>query len=161
IALSRADLQRLRNDFDFDDLDRDARLSYRLFELKLEQTIEGDRWRHHDYPVNQMFGWQSDLPAFMITAHAVDNVDEAEAYISRLASFDRFLGQITEGIELRAEKGVLPPKFVFPIVIKNAGAIITGAPFDDGPDSALLADFRHKLSALDLVDDERSRLLDA
>src|SRR5690606_35970513 len=40
IALARSDLERLRNDFDFDDLDRDARLSYRLFELKLEQAIE-------------------------------------------------------------------------------------------------------------------------
>lgn len=161
IALVKADLERLRS-FDYDKLDDDAKLSYRVFEILSEREIEGDRWRHHDYPVNQMFGWQSDLPAFMITAHNVQNVSDAEAYVSRLNQFDRFMGQLSEALRTRADKGVLPPRFVFPIVIENSRNMITGAPFDENAeDSALMADFRGKVEALEISGEEQKRLVDA
>lgn len=161
IALVKADLKRLRS-FDYDKLDDDAKLSYRIFETLSEREIEGDRWRHHDYPVNQMFGWQSELPAFFITAHQVDDVSDAEAYVSRLNQVDRFMGQLIDGVKLRASKGVLPPRFVFPTVIENSRHVITGAPFDEsGEDSALMADFRGKVEALDISAEEKKRLIDA
>ena len=48
--------------FDFDALSEEARLSYRLFELQLERSIEGFEFRFHNYPINQFFGWHMPLP---------------------------------------------------------------------------------------------------
>ncbi|WP_274943143.1 DUF885 domain-containing protein [Govanella unica] len=159
IVIAKADLERLK-DFDPAKLDEQARISYAVYEQDQKDKIEGDRWRHHDYPYNQMFGWQSDLPAFMITAHTIDNKADAEGYVARLKAFVPFLGQIDDGMKLRADKGVLPPKFVFPIVIENAGMIIKGAPFDaSGKDSTLLADFKGKLAKLDLPQADKDKLV--
>lgn len=159
IAIARADLERLRT-FDVAKLDEQARISHAVYEQMMKDRIEGDRWRHHDYPYNQMFGWQSDLPAFFVTAHVVDSKADAEAYIARLRATKAFLGQIDDGVKLRAEKGVIPPKFVFPIVLRNARVVITGAPFDNsGKDSTLLADFKGKVAKLDLPQADRDRLV--
>jgi uncharacterized protein (DUF885 family) len=48
---------------------------------------------------------------------------------------------------------------VFPYVISDARNVIKGAPFDRGPDSALLADFKTKLDALKLPADQTAKLL--
>ena len=44
-------------------------------------------------------------------------------------------------------------------MIQTAQNIVTGAPFDDGADSPLMADFRSKVTALDLPQAEQDRLL--
>ncbi len=160
LFLTKQDLERLRRDFKYDTLNAEGQLSYRIFEAMSENTIEGDRWRHYDYPVNQMFGWQSDLPAFLITMHQVGSAAEAEAYVKRLLDVKRFFGQLVDGLNVRANKGIIPPKFVFPIVIDNSTAIITGAPFDkSGTDSALFADFKGKVNALDIPDADKTKLI--
>ena len=42
----------------------------------------------------------------------------------------------------------MPPKWVFPYVIEQSRNVITGAPFDHGPDSDLFADFKAKVGKL-------------
>ena len=64
-------------------LSKEALLSYKLFKQSVENNIEDYKYRLHNYPVNQMFGAQSGKPAFMINMHRIDDVKDAEAYISR------------------------------------------------------------------------------
>ena len=47
-------------------LSRQTRLSYELMERALNQDIARYEWRLYDYPVNQMFGWHSSVPAILI-----------------------------------------------------------------------------------------------
>ncbi len=76
--------------------------------------------------------------------------------------------QIREGVKFRQARGILPPKFVYPIVIAACRDLIRGEPFDQsGKKSALLEDFEGKISALkdapavkqQLVADARAALL--
>ncbi len=50
--------------FDFESLEESEKLSYRIFKYDLEKEIEGFKWRYHYYPLNQMFGYQSEVPSF-------------------------------------------------------------------------------------------------
>jgi uncharacterized protein (DUF885 family) len=68
--------------------------------------------------------------------------------------------QLSARAEAQAANGILPPKFVFPLVIESCREIISGEPFDDkGAKSALLEDFETKVGALKDVDDATKRQL--
>ena len=41
------------------------RLSYEILEYFIGTQVRGERWRYHDFPVNQLFGIQSQLPNLM------------------------------------------------------------------------------------------------
>jgi len=160
IALVKADLEKMRRDFDVVALDEEARLSYRIFEYTSERTLEGDRWRHHGYPVNQMFGWQSRIPSFLINMHQVTSVADAEAYIERLGGVEALMAQVIDQLDRSADAGVIAPAFVFPLVIEDSRNVITGAPFDDGKDSPLYADIKGKIEGLDIDATEKAELVE-
>jgi len=144
-------LATLKGEFDYDALDEQAQLSYRLFEYEIERAIDRFPWRHYSYPVNQMFGAHSEVPSFLMTVHSVSDVSDAEAYLSRLGTVHEYLGQVVDNLRLRAERGIIAPKFVYPMVIRDCENILKGAPFDSsGEDSTLLADFRGKVAGLEL-----------
>jgi hypothetical protein len=60
---------------------------------------------------------------------------------------------------LQAQKGFLPPAWVYPYALGDARNVIKGEPFERGPDSTLLADFKAKLAALKLAPEESARLV--
>jgi len=152
-----AELPRL---VDFDALDAQTRISYRMFVRESELAIEGWRWRHHDYPFNQMSGLCSEAPAFLINAHRVDTVADARAYITRLRGLAPLLDELIAGARRRQAEGILPPKFVFALVADSVREVIAGQPFDNSArKSALLEDFEGKVAALkDLDAATRSQL---
>ena len=161
LAIAVQNLARLKRDFDFAALDPQTQLSWKLFESDVQQNAEGFRFRFHNYPVNQMFGWHAQTPTFLINIHRIDSVSDAEAYIARLNGVAKQADQVIANLELRGEKGIVPPKFVFPLVLDACRNVIKGKPFDTtGTDSTLLADFTKKVTALKDVDQPtRDRLL--
>ena len=161
IALVRADLDRMRGNFNVTTLDEETRLGYRIFEYISERTLEGDRWRQHGYPVNQMFGWQSRIPSFLINMHQVTSVADAEAYIERLEGVEALMTQVIDQLDRSVEAGVIAPAFVFPLVIEDSRNVIAGAPFTDGEDSPLYADIKKKIEGLDIADDKKTDLVEA
>jgi hypothetical protein len=56
LKLAIAAYEELKRTIDFDKLDAAAKVNYRLWTRNTENQISGWQWRHHDYPVNQMFG---------------------------------------------------------------------------------------------------------
>jgi len=139
-------------------LDDEHRLSFRLFEDRVERETRSYQFRDDGYVFDQMNGAQSSLVAFLINIHKVTSASDAEAYVQRLHGLGAALRQRLAIAERRAAKGLAPPKWVFPYVISDARNVIKGAPFDRGPDSALLADFTAKLAALKLPAGDAARL---
>ncbi|HEY0625451.1 MAG TPA: DUF885 domain-containing protein [Allosphingosinicella sp.] len=158
-ALSEAQLARLKAEFDYERLSPAGRLSYRLFENNVETGRRQFAWRFHNYPIAANGSPAGQLPVFLINQHRVDSVADAEAYIARLVEVERVMGEISEGLRDQAEKGIVPPKFVFGPVRDDARKVITGAPFDTGPDSTLLADIKKKVAALDAPADVKAKLV--
>ncbi|WP_217874949.1 DUF885 domain-containing protein [Pseudoalteromonas shioyasakiensis] len=155
---TKADLVAL-NAINRDQLDDATKVSYDLKKQDLENEIADFKWRHYNYPVNQMFGVHSMIPAFLINQHQIADVSDAKAYISRLNGVTTVIDQLIKDLEVRADKGIIAPKFVFPHVIDSSNNILRGAPFNDGEDSTLLADFKRKVNALEIADSEKSALI--
>jgi uncharacterized protein (DUF885 family) len=100
------------------------------------------------YPFNQMFGMQSQAPTFMINFHKVDDEQDYVAYVTRLRGFGAAFDQLLERTRAASAKGIRPPKFAYEGVIDQSRKVVSGAPFDDGKDSALWADAQAKADAL-------------
>jgi uncharacterized protein (DUF885 family) len=161
LAQELSNLATLKRDFDYDALDPQTQLSYKLFENDVQRDAEGFRFRFDTYPVNQMYGAHSETPTFLINIHKIDNVKDAEAYIARINGVPKLFDQLLVNLQTRADRGVIPPKFVFPLVIDASRKVIQGQPFDAaGANSPLLDDFSKKVGALKDVDPAtRDRLL--
>ncbi|MCH2058259.1 MAG: DUF885 domain-containing protein [Thalassotalea sp.] len=158
LEITKDNLKRIQA-LDFDKLDAQTKVSYALLEQSLEQEIADFKWRHHNYPVNQMFGLHSQVPAFLINQHSVANEKEANDYISRVNGTNTLINQLIDGLKVRKEKGIIAPKFVFAHVLRDSNNIITGAPFTEGEDSPILADFRKKVNKLELDDAKKAALI--
>lgn len=158
LARSQKHLRQL-NAIDQTRLDSQANLSYTLLKQKLEQEINDYQWRYHSYPVNQMYGGHSMVASFLINQHQITDISDAKAYISRLNGVPKYLQQLEDSLAVRAQKGIIAPKFVFPHVLSDSKNIITGQPFDSSEDSALWADFQRKLASLDIDENDKQRLL--
>ena len=138
--------------------DKGTRLSTDIMDYFLDDILRGEHFRHHDYPLNQMFGIQSELPNFMMTMHPVVSKGEARNYIKRLALFGLKFDQVLEGLVIREKKGILPPRFVIRRVVDEMTAFIA-CPADKNP---LYTVFKDKLDKLSGVSDRtRENLLAA
>ena len=169
-ALTAQRLADLKRTINFKALDDQAQLSYRLYVSRAEHEIEGWRWRHHAYTFTQMEGMHTDAPAFLINMHPIDSVADARAYIARLRGMPHMFEQLEESAKTSQALGILPPKFVFPLMIEASRQIVTGEPFGGEGKSALWNDFQTKVEALKKVDaatkakllkDGRAALLDS
>ncbi len=160
-AVWQKQLATLKRDFKPELLDPQAQLSYKLFERETEREAEEFKYRFDIYPVSQMRGVHAQIPTFLINIHKIDDVKDAEAYITRLRGFPKLFDQLLVNLKVREGKGVVAPRFVFPLVLDACHKIIQRKPFDSGPnDSPLLEDFTNKVTALSKADgDTRERLV--
>lgn len=160
LALQQDQLARVLA-IDASKLDEQTTISWMLAKQNLQESIDDFQWRHYNYPVNQMFGMHSRVASLLINQHGIDEVADAEAYIARLNALPSLFDQLADGLKLRAEKGIIAPQFVYPYVISDSRNIISGAPFDNGAASTLLADFVGKMDTLDISESEYGSLLAA
>ncbi|MEO0883816.1 MAG: DUF885 domain-containing protein [Pseudomonadota bacterium] len=151
IEIQRANVEKMQANFDFDLLDEQSKLSWRLAEYELEQAERDFAFRDHAYVFNQMRGMHSWIPAFLINQHRIDTKQDAEAYIARLNGVPVFLGTHMQRAEDLAKDGVMPPKFVYEYTIEASSNLTKGYPFGgaeyDDP-SPLMEDFRNKIDSL-------------
>ncbi|MDO3388638.1 DUF885 domain-containing protein [Gilvimarinus sp. SDUM040013] len=165
--LYQAQLQQVES-LEMDTLSAANKLNRQLLINQLSDSIAGYRWREHSYPVNQMFGWHSSIPAFLINAHNVNTEADIQAYISRLQGVSELIAQVIENLEVRAQKGILAPQFVYSQVLQDCRNLISGVPFSTSGvdpslasiDSPLWSDFTSKLNKLELTDSKQQKYLD-
>jgi uncharacterized protein (DUF885 family) len=135
-----------------------ALLSTDILDWFLDDLARSEKFRFHDYPLNQMVGVQSELPNFMLTLHPVVSKLEARNYVKRLDHFGVKFHQVLEGLRIREEKGVTPPRFVIRRVLDEMLAFV-GQPANTNP---LYTVFKDKLSKLTRIGEgDRETLLAA
>ena len=146
LAKAKARNKYLKENVDENSLDKETRLSYRLYKQDLDNQIEDYDYRFYDYPVNQMRGYNTDIPAFLINMHRIDSIQDARAYIERLHGVPKVFEDAIEGMKIREQNGILPPKFVFEKSLESSRNVIKGKPFENSIESsALLEDFKMKV----------------
>jgi uncharacterized protein (DUF885 family) len=149
----------MQDQFDYEALTDEAKLSYEFFLLQAENGARQHAVRESRYAFSPMGDAVSGLMTFMINNHRVATSDHAEAYVRRLEGMDEQIDTLTQRALRRAENGVSLPLFAYPRLESSGRAMITGFPFDDGGPNALYADFESKLTALELSDDASQALL--
>lgn len=162
IAKTEADAARLRQRladlkaYDGRSQTPSQKLSTRVLAWFLESRVEGEPFRFHDYPVEQLWGVQNQTPDFLINAHAITDRRGAEDYLSRLGEVGRKFDQVIEGLEKRQQIGVIPPRFVIERVLAGMRDF-AGKPAAENP---LYTHFASRLAALDeLAPADRATLL--
>lgn len=147
------------NAIDASKLDPQTKVSLDLAKQQLNNEIADFKWRMHNYPLNQMFGIHSQVPSMLINQHRISDTKDAEDYIARLIAIAPLFDQVIEGLNARAEQGIIAPKFVYPYVIEDSQNLIKGAPFSEGESSTLLTDFTTKVSGLEIEEREKEALI--
>jgi len=120
------------------------RLSTRVLTWYIESQLEGERFRFHDYPVNQLVGVQNQTPDFLINLHRIGALRGADDYLARLSQVGRKFDQVLEGLALREQKGVVPPRFVIERVLTEMRGF-AGKPTMENP---LYVHFAGKIETL-------------
>ena len=112
------------NSYEDDSLSASDLLSKEIAMYLLDFAKESEKFRYHNYPVNQLFGIQNGYPSFMEAQHQINSTDDVENYLLRLALVEKKFTQELEGIKLREEKGIIPPVFVIERVLEEMNTFV-------------------------------------
>src|SRR5437773_10375126 len=137
-------------------LDRQSpsqKLSTRVLDWFLQIQAEGEKWQWHDYPINQLFGVQNQFPSFMANTHRLLNRKDCDYYVMRLDALPKKFDQLLDGLKIREQKQILPPRFVVEEVLKEMMDFI-GKPTSQ---NILATSFKTRAAKIDkLTEQERA-----
>ncbi len=161
LAWRRQSVAEMKRRFDPATLGEDARTSYDMWVLELGRAEEAEKWRGHEYVFGRG-GLHTRLPNFMINTHRVDTLADMDAYVARVRLIGPALDVDLGAAQRASAAGVRMPRFAYDQSLKEVQRVTTGAPFDSAADSALFADAKAKIAALqksDAIDDARAAAL--
>jgi len=125
-----------------------------LYLLNFADTSE--QFRYHNYPVNQLFGIQNGYPSFMESQNQVNSVNDAKNYLSRLQKVQVKFAQNLEGLKIREQKGIIPPKFVIERVLTEMNNFVA-MPIKE---NILYTSLKEKMDkAPTITNEEKSKIL--
>jgi uncharacterized protein (DUF885 family) len=131
------------------------RLSTHVLDWFLDRQVEGEKWQWHNYPVNQLFGVQNEFPSFMANTHRLLNRRDCEYYLMRLEAVPRKFDQLLEGLKLREQKQILPPRFVVEEVLTEINNFVA----KPSAENILATSFKTRAAKIDkLTDKDRADL---
>jgi uncharacterized protein (DUF885 family) len=111
-ALEAAILDLLRT-YDREALDPEQQVSYDVYEWYLDNQVRGHEFMYHDYPLHFFLrSYHSELESLFADVHPLETVQDVEDYIARLSQVGSQVEQLMEGLVLREEMGVIPPRFI-------------------------------------------------
>ncbi len=149
-------IRTLVSQYSDDELNESDKLSKEIALYLLDFLDTSKSYMHHNYPVNQLFGLQNGFPSFMQAQHQVNDIEDAENYISRLQKVQVKFAQNLEGLKIREQKQIIPPKFVIHRVLDEMTKFVD-APVEE---NILYASLVKKLDKIDQLDQqEKQRLL--
>lgn len=151
---AKRDLATLRS-YDYDSLTENQQMSYDILDYFLQQNVDAEPFLYHNYPVNQLFGIQNDLPDFLINIHQVTTVEEAQDYLARLHKVPVKFDQTIAGLQLRQDAGIVPPRFVVERVLGEMRNLIS----KPATQNTLYTTFAEKLDSISMIGDQRDPLL--
>ncbi|KAA3644653.1 MAG: DUF885 domain-containing protein [Chloroflexi bacterium] len=141
----------LLSSYDRASLAPEQQTSYDVYTWYLEDLIAAHDFIYNDYPASHFLttSVQTTIFLFFTDTHPLDTEQDAQAYIARLNQVGTQFDQIIEGLELRSEAGIIPPRFsiqwAYGSMQGMAGSSYSASPF--------YATFRDKLDEIDDLDE--------
>jgi len=129
------------------------RLSTHILDWYIDREAEGEKYQWHNYPVNQLFGVQNEFPSFMANQHRLLAPRDCDYYLQRLNALPTKFDQLLEGLRVREEKQILPPRFVVEKVLKEMTAFVA----QPAAENILSSSFKERAAKIkDLTDTQRA-----
>jgi uncharacterized protein (DUF885 family) len=145
--------------FDITQLNTQEKLSLQVATADLQRRLANDEYRHHTYIMHQFRAFHTLIPSFLINIHQVQSIEDAQAYVTRLAGVKDLFEQVILQMKKRQTLGVFPPKWAYDQMIQASHNVIKGNPFmESSEDSTIWADFLAKLNKLEISEAEKSGL---
>ena len=149
VAWRQASAERMRAQFDRARLSTEAQVNFDIWALEAERAAVSHANRIYRPPFySRLYSVHSRLPDFLVNTHTVADVDDLSNYIARLRGIPAVLDEAIALTMASEAAGVRAPRFQVETVLTGSQKLTSGAPFDDGPDSALWADVKAKTEAL-------------
>lgn len=146
VELARRGLEQLAR-FDTADMTDTERVSAEMMAWQLQAIVDGERFEHLQFPLNQFRGANVGLPNLMTVVHPVTDAQDADSYLARLRLFEARMGEARERAAGLGAQGILPPRFILQATIDQMKQFI--AP--DPGDNPLVTTFGRKLSEVDTI----------
>jgi len=139
------------------ELTPEQQVSYDVYEWYLDDLVRGHEFMYYDYPVHHFIGsYHDELVRLLTEIHPLTDKQDAEDYVSRLSQVDDQVEQLLEGLKLREEAGVIPPRFIVRLTREGMRLLVREA-----TSNPLYTSFEEKVNVLDgLGVDEKQALLD-
>ncbi|GBD84078.1 hypothetical protein BMS3Abin02_00464 [bacterium BMS3Abin02] len=150
--------------------DRDAlspaeQTSYDVYEWYLDELVRGHEFMYHDNPIHYFLtSYNDNLLRLFTEDQPMATKGDAEDYISRLKQIRTQVDQLLEGLEIRRDMGVVPPRFILLRTLRTLrGDLGSSSPTLDtirADTLPLFTVFRDKIEQIDELDaTDRDRLL--
>src|SRR5881394_3937553 len=151
IDLTKKDLEELHA-YPLEKQNESQKLSTHILEWYLTNLTEGEKYQWHNYPVNQLFGVQNEFPSFMANTHRLLAPRDCEYYRQRLIAVGTKFDQLLESLEVREQKGILPPRFVAEKVLTEMNNFVA----QPASENILATSFKTRMAKIkDLTDEQR------
>lgn len=151
--------------YDYDALSSQQQLSYDIYEYYLDDLVHRQEFMYYSYPINSVGNWDTQywLINSMFNSLPIRTLQDAEDYIVRLSQINSWIKQLLEGLNLREQAGVIPPKFLLQRSINFTDKLIQkqGNGSFDVQAIHLYTFFREKLAQVEISDAQKQNLLDA
>ena len=137
--------------FDRERLSGQDALSWDIMAWTLDQTLAGEAFLWHDYPVNQLMAIHNLLPGVITDQHPLRNDRDVDFLIDRLHQFPEAFEGALAVVTYRAEQGVVPPRFALEKTARDSRAFVAGNP----QDNALVTEVVARAQRLGTISGER------
>ena len=145
----QASVARMKAGFDRAKLSPEARVNYDIWALEADRAAMSEANRIYRPPFySRLYSVHSQLPDFLVNTHNVADVSDLKNYIARLRGIPAVLDTAIARSKVSSAAGIRAPKFQIETIIDGSQSLTNGAPFGDGPDSALWADVKAKTEKL-------------
>lgn len=126
----------------YNESDHSSSIQQQAVLFLLDRLLALEPFRNHDYPLTTFGGVQSTFPEFMAKVHPIATATDVEHYLSRLAESERYFKQIVAAINLRYDKGIIPPLSMIDNVIEQMLTFVN-MPLDE---NLLLTSLQERMS---------------
>jgi len=148
----RASVARMKAQFDRAKLSAAGQTNYDIWETELQRMELQYKYRRYQPPFYSfLYSVHSQLPDFLINTHTVQDSADMRAYNARLRAIPAVLDTAISQTRSADAQGIHAPRFEIERIISGSRVIISGAPFDTGPDSPLWADAKAKIGKLQVA----------
>jgi uncharacterized protein (DUF885 family) len=157
----------LLHGYDRQSLSGEEQINYDVYEWYLDMRVQGQQFGYHNYPLTHFLdSYQFVIEQLFTEYQPLEDQDDYQDYITRLSQVDRQVEQFFEGLKIREQMGIIPPRFIIQLarqdILARLGASTADPALVDPTSLSVYLVFQDKVTRDKQLNDEgKAALLNA